>query len=54
MTATTQARIVAAITAVTIPAANGSNQAQIDTARLNRAKTAVFFAMVSPEYLVQR
>ncbi|MDP3738868.1 MAG: DUF1800 domain-containing protein [Hyphomonadaceae bacterium] len=54
MTSTLQARLVTAINAVTIPAANGSNQAQIDAARLNRAKTAVFMSMVSPEYLVQR
>ena len=54
MTPTLQGRLVAAIGAVNIPTANGSNQAQIDTARLNRVKTAVFFSMISPEYLVQR
>jgi len=54
MSQTLQTRLTAAITAVAIPAATGSNQAAIDTARLNRAKTAVFFSMVSPEYLVQR
>ena len=43
-----------AINAITVPASNGSNQAQIDTARLNRVKTAIFFSMISPEYLVQR
>jgi hypothetical protein len=37
---------------VTIPASG--TQAQIDAARLNRAKTAVFFSMISPDYLVQR
>ena len=54
MTATLQARINAAITAVPIPAATGSNQAAIDTARLLRAKTVIFYAMISPEYLIQR
>ena len=54
MTPGLQARLNAAITAVAIPAATGSNQAAIDTARLNRAKTAVFFSMISPDYLVQR
>lgn len=54
MTSTLQTRLNAAITAVAIPAATGSNQAAIDTARLNRAKTAVFFSIISPEYLVQR
>ncbi len=54
MTATTRTRIETAIAAVPIPAATGSNQAAIDTARLNRAKTAVFFSMISPDYLAQR
>jgi len=54
MTPTLQTRLTAAITAVAIPAATGTNQAAIDTARLNRAKTAVFFSMISPEYLIQR
>ena len=54
MTATTRTRIEAAIAAVPIPAPTGSNQAAIDAARLNRAKTAVFFSMISPDYLAQR
>jgi uncharacterized protein (DUF1800 family) len=54
MSTALRGRIEAAITAVTIPASNGSNQAAIDTARLNRAKTAIFLSLVSPEYLVQR
>jgi len=54
MSPTLQSRLVAAISAVAIPAATGTNQAAIDTARLNRAKTAVFFSMISPEYLTQR
>lgn len=54
MTPTLQTRLNAAITAVAIPTSTGSNQAAIDTARLNRAKTAVFFSMISPEFLVQR
>jgi len=54
MTPTLQTRVNAAISAVAIPAATGSNQAAIDTARLNRAKTAVFFSIISPEFLVQR
>src|SRR6185503_6409173 len=52
MSSTLQARVVAGVSAVTIPASNGTNQAQIDTARLNRAKTAIFFSMISPEYLI--
>jgi uncharacterized protein (DUF1800 family) len=54
MTATLQSRLVAAVTAVAIPASNGTNQAAIDTARLNRARTAIFMSLVSPEYLSQR
>jgi uncharacterized protein (DUF1800 family) len=54
MTSTLRTRLETAINAVSIPAATGSNQAAIDTARLNRAKTAVFFSMISPEYLIQR
>jgi uncharacterized protein (DUF1800 family) len=54
MSATMQARLNTAISAVSIPAPNGTNQAAIDTARLNRAKTAVFFSMISPDYLIQR
>ena len=54
MSVTLQSQLNDAITAVTVPAATGSNQAAIDAARLNRAKTAVFLSLVSPEYLIQR
>jgi len=54
MSTTLRDRVVAGVTAVNIPAASGTNQAAIDTARLNRARTAVFLSMISPEYLVQR
>jgi len=54
MTPTLQTRLNAAISAVAIPTATTTNQAAIDTARLNRARTAVFFSLISPEYLVQR
>jgi len=54
MSSTLRSRIVAAVNTVSVPAATGSNQAQIDTARLNRAKMAVFLSLISPEYLVQR
>jgi uncharacterized protein (DUF1800 family) len=52
MSATQQSRLLAAINGVAIP--TGGTQTQLDTARLNRAKTAVFFSMISPDYLVQR
>jgi uncharacterized protein (DUF1800 family) len=54
MSATMQSRVLAGINAIAVPAATGSNQAQIDAARLNRVKTAIFFSMISPEYLAQR
>ncbi len=47
-------RIIDGVTSITIPAATGTNQAAIDTARLNRAKLAAYMTMVSPDYLVQR
>ena len=47
-----QAQLTAAVNAITVPATGTA--AQIDTARLNRVKTAVFLSLVSPEYLVQR
>ena len=54
MSATLQSRVLAGVNAINIPGSNGSNQQQIDTAKLNRVKTAIFFSMISPEYLVQR
>ncbi|MDP3494118.1 MAG: DUF1800 domain-containing protein [Hyphomonadaceae bacterium] len=54
MSTTLRDRIIAGINAIAIPAATGSNQTAIDTARYNRVRTAVFFSLISPEYLVQR
>jgi hypothetical protein len=54
MSSTLRARIVESVNGVAIPAATGSNQAAIDTARLNRARLAAYMTMVSPEYLIQR
>lgn len=54
MSTTLRDRIIAAVNAVAIPAANGSNQSAIDTAKNNRVRTAILFSMVAPEYLVQR
>ena len=52
MSANLQLQVTAAITAIAIPTTG--TQAQIDAAKLNRVKTAIFLSMVSPEYLVQR
>lgn len=52
LSAISQQRINEAVTGVAIPATG--TQAQIDAARLNRAKLAVFLAMASPEYLALR
>jgi hypothetical protein len=54
MSTTLRDRIIAAVNAVAIPAATGSNQAAIDTAKYNRARTAILFSMAAPEYLIQR
>jgi uncharacterized protein (DUF1800 family) len=44
-------KIITAVTAVNITT---GTQTQIDTARLNRVKLAVFLGLASPEFLVQR
>jgi len=54
MSATLQQRITDAVNGVTIPSGASVTQAQINAALLNRAKIAVFLAMASPEYIVQR
>ncbi len=48
--------IEGAVGSIAIPALNksGSNQASIDNARRNRVNAAVFLALVSPEYQVQK
>ena len=53
MSPTLRVRITDSVNGVAIPGA-GSTQAQIDAARLNRAKLAIYLTMISPEYLVQR
>ncbi|MBL8549042.1 MAG: DUF1800 domain-containing protein [Hyphomonadaceae bacterium] len=53
MSATLRTRVLAGVNAIAIPPA-GSTQTQIDTARLNRVKSAILFVMASPDYLAQR
>lgn len=48
-----RAHIVAAVSAITVPAASAGTTA-VNTALLNRAKLSVFIAMASPEFLAQR
>lgn len=47
-----RAEIVNAVNSINIPAPNGRNQSQIDTARRNRVNTAVLLAASSPEFVV--
>ena len=54
MPAALATEIEGAVASITIPAATGSNQAAIDTARRNRVNTAIFLTLVSPEFQVQR
>ncbi|RZU01097.1 DUF1800 domain-containing protein [Rivibacter subsaxonicus] len=56
MNAALKTEIEAAVVSVAIPVLNssGSNQAQIDAAKLNRVRLAVYLALVSPEFLVQK
>ncbi len=51
MSSTLRGQTTDAVNAITIPA---TGQTAIDAARLNRVKTAILFAMASPEYLTQR
>lgn len=53
MSSTLRDRIIAGVNAIAMPAA-GASQASIDAAKLTRVRTAIFFSMVSPEYLIQR
>lgn len=53
MSSTLRSRIIDSVNGVAVPGGTAT-QAQIDAALLNRAKLAVFLAMTSPEYIVQR
>jgi uncharacterized protein (DUF1800 family) len=53
MPSTLRTRITEAVNSIAIPGGTAT-QAQIDTARLNRVRTAILLAMASPDYLVQR
>ena len=53
MSAMLRARIVESLNSVAIPGGSAT-PAQIDAAKLNRVKLAVYLTMISPEYLVQR
>ncbi len=56
MPAALKTEIEGALATMTIPTLNAasSNQSQIDTAKRNRVKAALFLTMVSPEFQVQR
>jgi hypothetical protein len=49
-----QTEIADAIARITIPAATGGNQAQIDGAKRNRVNAAILLVLASPEFLVQK
>jgi uridylate kinase len=49
-----KAEIQGAIEKIVIPASTANNAAQIATAKRNRVNAAIFLAMVSPEFLVQK
>jgi uncharacterized protein (DUF1800 family) len=46
--------VATAVGKMAIPAATGSNQTQIETARRNRVKAAIYLLLLSPEFLVQQ
>jgi uncharacterized protein (DUF1800 family) len=54
MSSRLRSKILSAITSIAIPAASGSNAVQVTTAKTNRVHLAIFLAMASPEYLVQK
>ncbi|MDN2671610.1 DUF1800 domain-containing protein [Janthinobacterium sp. SUN026] len=54
MSSRLRGKILAAVTSIAIPAASGSNAAQVTTAKTYRVHLAIFLAMASPEYLVQK
>lgn len=54
MPADLKTEIVGAITKIAIPAATGTNQTAIDTARKNRLKSAIYLTLLSPEFLIQK
>ena len=52
--AVAQTDIATAVSSIAIPAATGSNQAAIDTAKRNRVNAAVLLVLASPEFQVQK
>ena len=53
MSAALKVQITDSVNGIAIPGGTAT-QAQIDAAKLNRAKLAVYLTMISPQYLVQR
>ncbi len=53
MSSKLRGQITTAVNGIAIPSGTAT-QTQIDTAKLNRAKLAVYMSMISPEYLVQK
>ena len=53
MSAGLKTKIVNAVNGIAIPGGTAT-QTQIDTAKLNRVKLAIFLGMASPEYIAQR
>jgi uncharacterized protein (DUF1800 family) len=54
MPAALASEIEAAAASITIPAATGSNQAAIDSAKRNRVNAVLFLTLVSPEFQIQK
>jgi uncharacterized protein (DUF1800 family) len=54
MSSTLRNQLIAALNAITLPAATATNATTIATAQKNRVYLAIYLTMVSPEYLAQR
>ncbi|MFY7973740.1 MAG: hypothetical protein ACOVOT_04905 [Rubrivivax sp.] len=46
--------ITAAVSAIVVPAFNGSNQAAIDTALRNRVFSTLLLTLATPDFIVHR
>ena len=54
VTRSLNATLVEAISSITVPVFNGSNQSQIDAAKRNRVNAAVLLLLAAPEFQVQK
>jgi hypothetical protein len=54
MSASLKTSIVNAVGTVNLPAPTATNKAQVDAAKLNRVRFALWLALASPEFITQK